>query len=202
MRCAVRCIRENETSTFWLSISVFSPSSFALLCWFACVQPGESPPSPMSLRLLQDYDGLLLKILFSLSALGKVKALVGPTGHPLFGPGKLYPSWFLPIALSTELLFVGGLVFMQDDDLLPVAIASTFLGGIVHAQTSPEGPFSKVGAKALVPGIIAGCLLASRVNRVLASAEGPSTSFVGMSVAGALATGFGTGIVLGMMNSA
>ena len=55
---------------------------------------------------------VLLKILFSLSALGKVKALVGPTGHPLFGPGKLYPSWFLPIALSTELLFVGGLVLL------------------------------------------------------------------------------------------
>lgn len=95
---------------------------------------------------------LVATLILCLSALRKVKDIVsvlrGLDGHFLMGPGKLYPGWLLPFAFLHEVTTV---VLLWVDRSIGVLMSFAFVGGILHAQFSPGGPFELSGPIALVP---------------------------------------------------
>lgn len=147
--------------------------------------------------------------IFVLSVLGKlVKVKKGgfDGGHPAFGsgPDNLYPAWFLPIAVATEMATV---LALWRDPPLGYALACTFIGGVAYTQSLPNGPMAKVGLKALIPGaFVAGCILCSLVkdaphfSRVL-EVRLPLYAFGACVLFGA-ATGVALGSVQGSPKSA
>ena len=113
---------------------------------------------------------------FSLSALRKVRDLTSADGHPLMGAGRLYPGWMLPLGLAHEVATVSLLAWF--DPPLGVLGCWAFIGGILHAQASPVGPFAHAGPKALIP--VAVVCLATFMQASTAESCGPLSRRLGL----------------------
>jgi len=111
--------------------------------------------------------------IFSLSAL---RDLSSADGHPLMGVGRLYPSWMLPLGLAHEVATVALLAL---DRPLGVLGCWAFIGGILHAQASPAGPFAHAGAKALIPVAVV-CLATLKQTPSAAESCGTLSSRLGL----------------------
>lgn len=141
-----------------------------------------------------------LTCIFALSALGKVFKVANgglDGGHPSFGSSasNIYPAWFLPIAVATE---VAAVLLLWIDEPFGHALACTFIGGVCFTQTLHNGPAAEKGPAMLFPAVsVAGCLMYSLLNR-----EGArNSSLLGSKIplaffAACVAVGCGTGKAL------
>ena len=113
-------------------------------------------------------------LIFTLSAVRKARDLISPTGHALMGSGKLYPGWLLPLALVHEIAM---LLLLHLERPLGIVLTFAFIGGIIHAQASPGGPYEKAGRKALIPlAIVVGSAIALSLTYSPASVAAGSFS--------------------------
>ena len=130
----------------------------------------------VSTLLLVRLPLMLATVVFSISAYRKLKDLTSAQGHFLMGPDKLYPGWMLPLAFVHE---IGILKFLYTDRPLAVVAASAFIGGIVHAQASPVGPYARVGWKILIPVVV---VLACTISLAARASEksGPISRTLGL----------------------
>jgi hypothetical protein len=132
-----------------------------------------------------------LCLIYGLSVLGKVKAMLG-AGHPAFGPGKCYPSALLPGVVVLETATIA--LLLTGDVEAGLLGSAAMLGGVLYTQVLPVGPFAKMGAKALLPMLLAGglhlrvALTASRApfKSALLGVAVPRWAAAGAAVASAL----------------
>lgn len=122
----------------------------------------------------------VLGLVFTASALGKVKALVTGSAHDLMGEGKPYPGFLLPVAVVHELVTVFAI---YGDMPLALFLSCGFLGGVTHAQLLPNGPYAKAGPKALIPLLLAAGLTGWLLIRNH-SARAPGTPKYSASILG------------------
>lgn len=131
-------------------------------------------------------------LVFAASAVRKAKDLQSAEGHFLMGVGKLYPGWMLPIAFAHESTILG---LLYVDRPMAMVASAAFIGGICHAQSTPIGPWAKLGPKLLIPVAI---VILTTVALALTAADsaGPISRRLALdrlSSIGLLLTGLATG---------
>lgn len=107
--------------------------------------------------LMAPVPGVLTTLIFMVSAYRKLKDIQSKDGHFLMGPGRIYPSWLLPVALAQEVTM---LLLLHIDRPIGILLCSAFIGGIMHANFHKDGPIFKIGVLAGAPGfLVAICTL-------------------------------------------
>eukprot|EP01065_Artemidia_motanka_P000205 TRINITY_DN1007_c0_g1_i3.p2 TRINITY_DN1007_c0_g1~~TRINITY_DN1007_c0_g1_i3.p2 ORF type:complete len:158 (+),score=39.31 TRINITY_DN1007_c0_g1_i3:53-526(+) len=82
--------------------------------------------------------------------------LVKGTDHEMFGPGKLFPGWFGPVAAVQEYLTV--LLLWKDRPLGLVGLAG-FVGGVLYTMSLEDGPARQKGPQTLAPVMLVSALM-------------------------------------------
>eukprot|EP01065_Artemidia_motanka_P000204 TRINITY_DN1007_c0_g1_i2.p1 TRINITY_DN1007_c0_g1~~TRINITY_DN1007_c0_g1_i2.p1 ORF type:complete len:179 (+),score=60.33 TRINITY_DN1007_c0_g1_i2:61-537(+) len=114
------------------------------------------------------YSVAVLSVMLTASATMK---LVKGTDHEMFGPGKLFPGWFGPVAAVQEYLTV--LLLWKDRPLGLVGLAG-FVGGVLYTMSLEDGPARQKGPQTLAPVMLVSALMLVVANS-LTQKDGVST---------------------------
>ena len=106
-----------------------------------------------------------LTVVLTLSGGGKLFKVLSGDSHPMFGPGRLLPGWFLGVAAVHEFVAV---YMLRSDEPLGLALSSIFMGGVLFTYTLP-------GSLPL-PMQIPGYIVSATLSYAIVSTPGPMRS--------------------------